>query len=231
MQLLAQTTAAITALSRKAASSDLSLLSGGGAEAGSGSLTGATGAAAMEVQRMELHDRPSSVTDTIRANMAKASGTDPNSPQDAFLFFEKNGRFADHMKEGAFMSMILAQIWNQLETGQVEAAHASTAVAMCAIDQWGISQNLEFGYLWTHLSDPPFSHMSRNSRTRDLRPFSKLVPPRWVAASAAYLRDMDSLADRIQPRRQYPPGGDKGDPKGKGKSKKEKVKAKAAAEE
>ena len=99
MQLLARTTAAFTVFPRKAAGPDLFLLPGGGGEGGAGSLTGERGAAALEVQRIKILINPSSLTVLIRANMAKRNGTDPNSPQDMNLCFEKNGRFAGHMKE------------------------------------------------------------------------------------------------------------------------------------
>ena len=111
------------------------------------------------------------------------------------------------------ISWILASLWNHLELGQVDRAHALTGIALAAVDQWMISGRLDFGYLWTHLEEPPWNVIERGARTSQVRPYSRLAPATWVATTVAYLRDMDALRERMGPRgvRPYPPPAPQGD--------------------
>ena len=95
------------------------------------------------------------------------------------------------------ISWILASLWNHLELGQVDRAHALTGIALAAVDQWMISGRLDFGYLWTHLEEPPWNVIERGARTSQVRPYSRLAPATWVATTVAYLRDMDALRERM----------------------------------
>ena len=72
---------------------------------------------------------------------------------------------------------------------------------------------LEVGWLHTGLTPPP---TQSNSVAQNRLPGSALMPPRWLSANLAYLRDIDYLAERT---------GGRGGPKAKAKGK-----AKAAAD-
>ena len=86
-RLLVETTAAVAALTKRAMPDDMATLMGGSDGGGSGSmggmLPGARGTAAMEIQRRFMEQNPRAIAAAIRANIAKACGTDPTSPQDA----------------------------------------------------------------------------------------------------------------------------------------------------
>ena len=97
------------------------------------------------------------------------------------------------------ISWILASLWNHMELGQTEHAHALTGIALAAVDQWMISGRLDFGYLWTHLEEPPWNVIERGPRSSHVRPYSRLAPAAWVATTVAYLRDMDALRERMGP--------------------------------
>ena len=73
-----------------------------------------------------------------------------------------------------------------------------------------------------------------------MAPYSALVPPILVAASVAYLRDLDAMGERLGHVRAAPPTrpppqdgparpGPKADPKGDGKGKRAAAKAKKEA--
>ncbi len=165
-------------------------------------MDGARGAAARELQRQELVSRPSSVTAAVRTRMATSLGTDATQPQDAQAYFQRHGRFAKQNRDGAYMATVLGAIWNHLELGQTDAAQALTATALAATDQWGITGDLEVGFLWTHLPEPPWALLQRGGgASASSQPYTPLAPPRWVAATVAYLKDMDVLTQHLDGRR------------------------------
>ena len=65
---------------------------------------------------------------------------------------------------------------------------------------------MDVGYLWTHLPDPPWASVTRTPMQSQLQPFTPLAPPSWAAMSAAYIRDMETLEERLgsQGNRQRP---------------------------
>ena len=65
---------------------------------------------------------------------------------------------------------------------------------------------MDVGYLWTHLPEPPWGSIMRTSSSSTMQPFTPLAPPSWAAMSAAYIRDMEVLEERLgKPRGQKPP--------------------------
>ncbi len=115
--------------------------------------------------------------------MAKALGTHASQPQDALAYFGRHGRFgggaqAGQMRDAGQMAWILGAIWNRLELGQAQEAHAMCGLGLAALDQLAISGNVDIGYLWCHLPEPPFNTMQRSGNTaQELRPFSQLAHP------------------------------------------------------
>ena len=63
---------------------------------------------------------------------------------------------------------------------------------------------MEVGYLWTHLPDPPWASMSRTAVQSQLQPFSRLATPAWASMSAAYIRDMEVLEERLGQKQKSP---------------------------
>ena len=53
------------------------------------------------------------------------------------------------------------------------------------------------GFLWSHLPEPIWWLQNRNAQAQDLQPYSRLVPPAWVAATVAYLKDLDAMAAHL----------------------------------
>ena len=214
MRLLAQSNQTMAALARRSQQTpDLDLLGGAAGSNDNIALGGARGTAAMEVLRQDFMTRPANTAALTRSMMARSMGTDPTSPQDAIAYFQRNGRFTRDNREGVQLAMILGSIWNHLGLGETQHAHALTGVGLAALDQWGISNSLDMGYLWTHLPDPAWSLMQRSGPQRGLRPYSQLASPRWVAATVAYLRDLDAMEERMhgQARPRGPKGRGRGE--------------------
>lgn len=204
-QLLVQTSAAVAALARRPGD-DLQALLGGSPEMGGSSVGGARGAAAMEAQRRHLQRSPADVVATTRALLAEALGGGGRASLDATAYVLRYGTFQGN-REAAMVAWILASVWNLLEAGDPAGGQALVGIALAAVDQWGMSGRMDVGYLWTHLPEPPWAILERGAHRQSLRPFSRLAAPMWVAASVAYLRDMETLQDRLGPRNRGSSGG------------------------
>ena len=182
--------------------SDLAILGGGSASGGSdGGAAGARGAAALEVQRRQVEERPLAVTASVRAMLARSLGSDPASPQDALEFLRRHGAFLKNV-DIAYLATMLAEIWNLLETSQVDLAHARVGLALAAADQAARDNRWE-------AAEPSPEALSRPPPRSVLRPHSPLVEPRWMAAAQAYIRDSAAVGAALRR-------------KGKGKGKDEK---------
>ena len=102
----------------------------------------------------------------------------------------------------AHIAFLLASIWNHLEQEQYLAAQALVGRGMASVDQLSRGGAASLGFLWTHLPEPPWGVVERPAMY-DMKPYSLLVPPALVAASVAYLKDLDAMAERLgQPTRQ-----------------------------
>ena len=191
MKILAQTSAAVTHLAKRG-SQDLL----GGSLDSSSSSSGARGAAAMELQRQEMETNASSVALAIRTNLARANGSSPSLPQDAWAYFTKYGSCSNHQRDIAMVTAIFSTLWNFMEQKQTEEAHALIGASLAVMDQWAMKGDLEVPFLWTHVPEPTFGAQS-SAPTRRLQPFTRLCPPKWAVASAAYLKDMEILTGKL----------------------------------
>ena len=109
----------------------------------------ARGAAALEVHRRRVVEDPEAVTQQIRTMVATANGSDPRSPQDALAFFRRQGCFAGHQDLG-YLATGLAQVWNLLEVGSAEEAHARVGLLLVAADQTCFDNRWEMSFLVSH---------------------------------------------------------------------------------
>jgi len=175
---------------------DLSMLVGGGGGE-SASLTGARGAAALEVHRRNLVENPEMVTQTIRGNMAKAVGGDPHAPSDAVAYMRHHGGFRNHADLGHVVVMV-AELWNELELSNIPLAHAKVGLLLLAIEQAALNSRWELATLMSFGSEPDFHMMSRVSKATLLRPHSRLADPRWAVAAQAYISNAASSAEAFR---------------------------------
>ena len=165
--------------------------------AGFGTMTGAKGTAALEMQRRDFEAHPRRTTEMVRFNMGRAMGTDPRQPQDAHGFFSRYASFKDKHEFG-YIAWLLGAIWNAHELGQVEEAHALTGVGLAMLDQAMLSGgNFRTGYLWTHLPEPPWGVLERPRSVAEIRPYSRLASPVWVASTVAYFKDLAAMDEHL----------------------------------
>ena len=54
------------------------------------------------------------------------------------------------------------------------------------------------GWLLSAVAEPNFAAIERNKQRRGLRPYSRLASPSWVAATIAFLKDMDYMESRLK---------------------------------
>jgi len=161
----------------------------------------------MELQRRHLQNHPVAVARAVRRLMGQASGTDPQSPQDALGYYTRYGTFQNN-RDAALIAWLMGSLWNLMEVGAHDEAHALLGLGLAAVEQWGLSGRLDLGYLWTHLPEPPWGVLQRPPQQISLRPYSRLAEPSWVAAMVAYLKDLEAMEDRLGGRGQrFHPGG------------------------
>ena len=203
VRLLARQTAVLTAAlgrGQRPGDQGLDVLLGGGDGGGSqGPIGGARGAAALEVLRNRLETRPDLFVTAVRKNMARALGTALDQPTDCEEYTRRHGTFGRHRDLG-YVQMLVANVWNLLETDRVHAAHAAVSLLLVALEQTCLDDRWDLGYLLTHRPDPPRETLIRQPDRSGLRPFSRLAEPQWVAAGIAYCKDVDAMAERRRKR-------------------------------
>ena len=109
-----------------------------------------------------------------------------------------------------FPMALLAVIWNSLEVGDFRQAHASTGLAMAAIDQ--ASRDGRRGSAISHGPEPPAETLARPPPRSLLQPNTPLAAPAWVAAAQGVIRE---AAQTEEAYRKFGKGGDKKGKKGK----------------
>ena len=169
------------------------------------------GSTALQNLNRVMASRPESVTQAVRRNMAFKNGSDGNSPQDAVEFMRRWSGFAGH-RDLAQCMVILSQVWNSLEAGDVAQAHARAALGLASIDQAARDGRWELGQMLSRGIGPPSECLRRRPEKTLLEPNTPLADPSWVAAGQAFLRES------AQTEKAYK---DFGKGKGKGKEKDE----------
>jgi len=126
----------------------------------------------------------------------------------------------DRAKASAYLMHGLATIFDLMRDGQWRQAEAITGLLLAAGEQSTMDNGRwTLGWLYTHLPEPPWQRIQRRPTENPMRPYSRLLEPRWAAAAAAYTKDMAALSEL---RKRGDPGqrgagedGDKGSkPKG-----------------
>ena len=189
----------------------------GGGDTASGNAS--RGAMALETLRTEAEERPETIAAELRTLMARALGTNLNSPQDAFEYIRRYVSYAGNIDLSRAASLI-ASCWNAMEEGDMAAAHGRIALAFMAVDQASRDRRWEYASLIAHNAETPPEALHRRTPASLLQPHSRVVPARWVTAAQSYVRDSAASNEALSRL-------GKGDRKGKGKGKKGEDDAKA----
>lgn len=180
----------------------------------SSAVTGARGAAALERFAAIQASKPQEVVTEVRRNLARMVGSTADSPQDALEYIRRHGGFGGKPDLGECMN-ILSSVWNDLELGKVDEAHAKVAMGMVAVDQASRDRRWEIATLVGNFPRASPEAMSRYPVKDLLQPSSPLAAPRWIAAAQQYIREASSTEESF--RRYTGKNGKKGkDKKGDG---------------
>ena len=128
------------------------------------------------------------------------------------------------MRTLGYVAWAVATAWDELQAGQVEAAHCTLSMLLVAVEQAALDEG-SWGLAWilSLLPDPPWATMLRRPDSHALRPYAKLADTKWVAAAISYLRDVDRIRTARREQQNRPPsdapaGEGKGGRKGKEKA-------------
>ena len=206
----------------RSAADPLSLLAEGDSWGGSSGLRlpGARGAAAMELLRTDLRERPAAATALVRRNRREqltGSGDEGGLADTTTNYLTRMVPFGQ-AKSAAYMAYGVAAAFDAMERGNNGLAEAHLALLLCATEQ-AAQREWRWNHAWllTCLPDPPFQQIRATPDRHATQPLSRLTPPSWLAAVVAYARDVTILteAERNPPRRTEDPPGEKANPKGR----------------
>ena len=113
-------------------------------------------------------------------------------------YLERYGGFRDQRTWG-LVQWQLGQVFDLLGSGQVEGAKDTLALLMLMVDQLVLDAGSpELGWILTLQQDPPASLFSAPSNVpgSSLRPYSHLSDPKWIATALAFVKEMETLANR-----------------------------------
>jgi len=179
-------------------------------------LPGAKGAAAREVFRTLVRQRPLEVAKTIHRNAAGMMEWNPiarpgQSGGSMREYFTQKVAFGNY-KTLAYVGFAAATAWDWMTEGGEESkehVHALLGLLCCAVEQVTIdngSWTMASQYLC--LPEPPWAYISRAQHINTRGPFTELADPRWSAALMGYMRDVDALRSQ----RKTPHAGDEDGP-------------------
>ncbi len=158
------------------------------------------GPAALESLHQKLSRDPNFVYERVASNCKRlqsgASAADiGHGHQSMKGYLVKQVPF-HNTKQSIYFMFLLAEIFDLLQEGMWERARALVAMSLvageqAALDQWSWST----AWLLTGLPDPPF-HLLQHSLGASLtRPAAKLADHGWIAAAAAYIKEMSILQE------------------------------------
>ena len=205
--LLAQASATSELVQRhgRRGSGDAVLDALGGSEGGPdgpSGLSGARGAAAMELWRRQVRDDPERVSLAIRRAAMEANMGGPEAVEDTDSrtrslreYFAANVGF-DKARGLAYCAWALAAMADLMGAGRWREAEATLLLTLASIEQVTLDDGRwTVAWLFCHLPEPPWSRLSHRPPQNQLRPFTRLLPPAWTSAAAAYVKDMATLRD------------------------------------
>ena len=198
-------------------------------------LPGARGASALHSLQTVLTRNPGyftlGVAKSLLRSVAHHPGVTAEPRPSARGYVSQEVGFGTHRTLG-YLTWGLAMVWDELREGKVASAHATVSLLLVAAEQCAVDDGRwPLAWLLSLLPEPPWTTMMRRRDAMPLRPFGRLADPKWVAAAAGYVRDMDRLNSVRKVATAWPvdPGAGGGaappepgkgqNPKGKGKDK------------
>ena len=198
-------------------------------------LPGARGASALHGLQTVLVRNPGYFTMGVAKSLLRSVVHHPGVTADprpsARGYVAQEIGFGTHRTLG-YLTWGLATVWDELREGRLANAHATVSLLLVAAEQCAVDDGRwPLAWLLSLPPEPPWTTMMRRRDAMPLRPFGRLADPRWVAAAAGYVRDMDKLnsvrkvavgwpGEQGGAAEQVPKGAGRGqEAKGKGKDK------------
>lgn len=160
-------------------------------------LPGARGPAALENLRREFDEHPTRFSNAVAERLKQAAMVVPGAAIDpapsARAYVQNEIPFSTYRTLG-YMGWGLASVWDLMHAGRLDKAFGLLSLLLVSVEQAALDEGRwSLAWLLTLLPDPPFQSMGRRPYENLHRPFARLSDPRWVAASMAYVRDVDRL--------------------------------------
>ena len=172
-------------------------LNSGAPHSSLGSTQGARGFEARECFKQELSQRPLQFVQNFRELLADEMEIDVQDLQPAALrsFFRQRVAFGKHRLLN-HVGHLLGRLWELAERGRAAELQATIAAGAAFVEQAALSNGrLEVAWLLTGLTEPAPALAPGSPQPQ--RPGAALLPPRWLAANLAYLRDLDFLRGQL----------------------------------
>ena len=200
MLLASQTKILEKLVSSKASAQDpLNLLSSGVENEDAPRSSGIKGIAARQVLIDGFRKHPSKVVHVFREQLmvARRKGSLGDlEPRDLWYHFQESVPLGSH-KTLTYLAFISAAMFEAQERGDFERLQMLVVMQSVFIEQAAHDGgSLRLAHLLTGLEDPPFSQTELHRTARAELPHGQLSDPRWVATQLAYLRDVETIADK-----------------------------------
>ena len=182
-------------------------------------MTGAKGAAAMELWRQLVREQPEVVIRRPRGNMREAlfAGPEPLGSEEedrhrcSLRQYFQSVVCVDKARGLGYMLWLLCTVADLLHQGATSQAEALVLLGICAGEQASLDEGRwTLAWMFTHLPEPDWGRVGRRPNASVLRPFSRLLPPAWAAAASAFVRDMSALSELKKKARSEGKGAGKG---------------------
>ena len=200
MLLASQTKILEKLVSAKASSQDpLNLLTSGVESEEAPRSSGIKGIAARQVLIDGFRKQPNKVVAIFRERLMLArrkGGISELEPRDLWYHFQESVPLGSH-KTLTYLAFLSASMFEAQERGDFDRLQMLVVLQAVFIGQAAHDGgSLRLAHLLTGLEDPPFSQTELHRTARAELPHGQLSDPRWVATQLAYLRDVETIADK-----------------------------------
>ncbi len=170
--------------------------------------SGVRGIAARQVLTENFKKHPERVVALFRERLTlarrKASPAELE-PRDLWYHFQDTVPLGSH-KTLTYLAFISAVMFEAQERGDWKRLQMLVVLQSVFIEQAAHDGgSLRLAHLLTCLEDPPFSQTELHRAPRVEVPHGQLADPRWVATQLAYLRDIETIADKSNKFKGGPP--------------------------
>ena len=161
--------------------------------------SGVKGIAARQVLIDSFRRHPSRVVTLFRERLSVArrkGSVSELEPRDLWYHFQESVPLGSH-KTLTYMAFLSAAMFEAQERKDFDGLQMLVVLQSVFIEQAAHDGgSLRLAHLLTCLEDPPFAQTELHRTAHAELPHGQLSDPRWVATQLAYLRDIETIADK-----------------------------------